>query len=260
MNSFSPRSPDLEPLAPALASSRKRLVLAGVTATALGITGLALGSQLADASNDAPDSATEPAEKPVDDVVVDKETKDSDQDRDDFIKFDTSKYDGSFKAFDTCMAEQLPEILDKQAINIFGDDAKFDELDKEFGDDAGSVTVHQPGEDGGKFGDLSFLDFGEGDGSITITKTDGQIRIATDGDVEEIDESDLMDLKQLDAGEFKDSTFEISDEKLAEFEEFEQQIEDASEACESTLPELGKDDPTKFDVDDSVEPNDSDDA
>ncbi|MFT4658844.1 MAG: hypothetical protein ACI8V4_003039, partial [Ilumatobacter sp.] len=75
MNSFSPRSPDLEPLAPALASSRKRLVLAGVTATALGITGLALGSQLADASNDAPDSATEPAEKPVDDVVVDKETK-----------------------------------------------------------------------------------------------------------------------------------------------------------------------------------------
>jgi hypothetical protein len=188
MNSFSPRSPDLEPLAPALASSRKRLVLAGVTATALGITGLALGSQLADASNDAPDSATEPAEKPVDDVVVDKETKDSDQDRDDFIKFDTSKYDGSFKAFDTCMAEQLPEILDKQAINIFGDDAKFD------------------------------------------------------------------------AGEFKDSTFEISDEKLEEFEQFEQQIEDASEACESTLPELGKDDPTKFDVDDSVEPNDSDDA
>jgi hypothetical protein len=94
----------------------------------------------------------------------------------------------------------------------------FDEFDLDFGDSAGSVTVHHPGDGDNNFGELSFLDFGDDDGSITISKSDGQISITTDGDVEQIDEGDLLDLKHLDGAEF----------------------EGASEACESTLPKLGE--------------------
>lgn len=249
MNTFPPPQPDLEP---ASSSSRKHLVLASAAATALAVTGLALGSQLADATNEAPDSTTEPAEEPDSDAAQDhdentqnsgddEETEDDDQAGDDFIDFDTGEYDELYDAFDTCMAEQLPDLLGGQPIDILGDEM-FDEFDTDFGDEAGSVTIHQPGDGVNEFGDLSFLDFGEGDGSITISKTDGEISIATDGDVEQIDEIEFFDFDQLDGSEFEDGDLQISAEELAEFEKFEQQLEDASEACESTLPELDEDD------------------
>ena len=57
----------------------------------------------------------------------------------------------------------------------------------------GSVTVFSPGAEDG---DLTLLDFGEGDGTITITQTDGEINVSTDGDVESVD-AGLLDLAEL---------------------------------------------------------------
>lgn len=85
--------------------------------------------------------------------------------------------------------------------------------------------------------DLTFADFGEGDGSITITKTGDDISVTSDGDVtvEEVDFEELsgdFDIDLLE-GELADGEFEvldIDDEAFAE-------IDDALAGCDDKLPE-----------------------
>ena len=92
--------------------------------------------------------------------------------------------------FDTCLNEQLG-------------------VDEFVGlPEAGSVTIDLSSEDGL---DFSMYNFGEGDGSITVTKSGDGVSVSTDGNVIELD--DLF------------------------FAEIDEDFEAAHEACVEFLPE-----------------------
>ena len=78
----------------------------------------------------------------------------------------------------------------------------------------GTVTVFTPGADDG---DLTLLDFGEGDGTITITQTDGEISLSIDGDVEKL-ETSLPDLGDFDLGDIDLGDIDLGDFDLGDFD------------------------------------------
>ena len=83
-------------------------------------------------------------------------------------------------------------------------------LDEQLGEYHGSVVIDIPDPTGA---DWSSYDFGEGDGTITITKIDGTVEVAVNGDVAEFDAM----------------------EHDAQFDEFDAHWETASEACADLL-------------------------
>ncbi len=130
----------------------------------------------------------------------------------------------AWENYDNCLAENGLDFSDEVlAFDEVGDEA----LAAEFG---AAVFV----EDGDNF---TMAEFGEADGIITITQTDGEIVVATEGDVELLDE-DVFDI------------------------EIDEEWEAAHAACEGELPEdaffgealLDEDDLALFDLtDDAVE-------
>lgn len=213
-------------------NSRRRLALAAAIATTLGIGGIAAGAQLANASTDETTTSSTDVESPDEQPSAEgdtDETNDSDVDdvdegndadggepTDDEPQAGTTDLDDfgvAFEEFEACLAEQLADV--------FGEDGPFGDATL-FGDIPTSVTVYVDGEDG-EPGEWTSLNLGEGDGSITITKTDGQVEVTSEGDVEEFNEADF---------DVRDDEFE------AQWEERAGEFEAAHEACGDLLPDL----------------------
>lgn len=254
-----PPAPIGEPDAAPPSGSRRRLVIAAVAATAIGVGGVVAGSQLVAADDEnttgepAPTDEAEPIEdeqveaEPVEDEQVDTDPADQpiDNDSDDEADSSDDEHDGdwkfpaldelqtSFSEFEQCLAEQLPDLEDGGWMDIdSGELPDIGDWDTAFEDLlGGSVTVFAPGA---ADGDLTLLDFGDGDGTITITQTDGEIVVSTDGDVDTVD-AGLLDLAELpDIADLADLT------DLADFEfEPDPEVEAAFEDCVSTLPGNG---------------------
>jgi hypothetical protein len=207
MTPLPPPAPTDEPVTTPPTRSRRRLAIAAVAATALGLGGVAAGSQLAGA-DDERDPA--PADDTVDGQPVDDDTADEpdDDDQADDAGVDEAEddeHDGvsdedegvwdmpelddlksAFEEFENCLSEQLPDLEDGGWLDFDGGELPEDGNWDDAFDDllGGSVTVFSPGADGG---DLTLLDLGEGDGTVTITQTGGEITVVTEGDVQSVD-------------------------------------------------------------------------
>jgi hypothetical protein len=201
MTSLPPPTPIAEPPTTPPTGSRRRLVLAAVAATALGVGGLVAGSTLASADD-------EPADETIDD---DERVGDGTWDMPSLDELDTA-----FEDFEACLSEQLPDLVGGGWHDVDGGELPdigqlgeaFDELL------GGTVTVFTPGAEDG---DLTLLDFGEGDGTITITQTDGEITLSIDGDVENL-ETSLPDLGDLDLGDLDLGDFDLGDFDLGDLD------------------------------------------
>lgn len=190
--------------------STKRYVAGGVAlAAVVGVGGLLVGSNVVAAivptsAGDSLVSATPPTdeaptdeaptdETPADDVPSDEVPKD-DIDFGEFLPEgldeELAQLDEQFSAYEACLDEQLGDV--------FGDFGDFDEWTS-----TGSVVVEMPGEDGSPLGGFSVYDFGDGDGSVTVTKSGGTITVTSDGDVTTFDESDLKTEFEEGANEWK---------------------------------------------------------
>jgi hypothetical protein len=126
---------------------------------------------------------------------------------------DLGSLDEAFADYDACLADRLPDFdetfegVDDVFGDVFNDEAGGEwaiDLDAVLGD---AVTVLDT--DSEEL--LTLFDFGEGDGEITITRTDGEIDVQTSGDVEQVEvpdaegiDPDLGDLGQAfeDCAEF----------------------------------------------------------
>jgi len=238
MTPLPPPAPIDEPTATSPHRSRRRLALAAVAATAIGLAGVVAGSQLAgaDDENDPPpaddtiDGQPIDEDDPIDDDAVDEpadeddqaddDAEDSDSDSDEWNLPELDELKTAFEDFENCIADQLPDLKDGGWIDIEdGELPDIGDWDQEFEDLlGGSVTVFSPGAEDG---DLTLLDFGDGDGTVTITQTDGEITISTDGDVDIVDTA-LPSLPDLD---LPDLGFELDPE-----------VDAAFESCASLLP------------------------
>ncbi len=232
-----PPAPIAQPTATPPPTSRRHLVVAAVAATALGIGGLAVGSQFAAADGDEPTDQPATAddtivEQPIDDTPAEPTTSGVDPADDasvdggpaDDASVDDDGHPGpwdlpaldelgaAFEDFETCLSEQFPDLMDGGWLGHDADaspdagDQMFDELLD------GTVTVFSPGAEGGA---LEVLDFGEGDGTITITRRDGEITVSTEGDVESLDAA-MPDLSDLDLSDLRpDPAFDAALEECA---------------------------------------------
>ncbi len=222
---------------------RRHAVTAAITSVVL-VGGVIAGTQFASADEPTlePDDTDEPAVEAADTSDVDG--------HDETDPTDADEHDEAWAAHEACMGEQLgidlggdePTDAELDALDAITDerwdaadaacdsllpeeilaelaafeeyeqclDEQLGELGIEFVDEPyhGSVVVE--GVD-----DVEFFDFGDGDGTVTITKVGDAITTSTDGDVT------VVDLDALDA----------------EWEEHEAAWDQAHEACESLLPE-----------------------
>ncbi len=251
MNPLPPPAPIAEPPTTPPTGSRRRLVLAAAAATALGVGGVVAGSTLASADDEPAGDETIDDETgggdTTDDVEpVDELPMDDEHDGDgtwDMPSLD--ELDAAFEDFDACLSEQLPDVVGGGWSDVEG--GEFPDLEQwteEFEDLLGGmVTVFSPGADGG---DLTLLEFGEGDGTITITQTDGEITVSTDGDVADLETSlpDLgdLDLGDLDLGDLDLGDFDLGDFDLGDFDlgdmgfEPDPEFTAALEECTALLP------------------------
>lgn len=197
------------PTGPTAPSARRRLALAVAVAGTLGIGGAAVSSQLASASAPVGETAAASA---VADVVDDVELGEIDID-----DFDWEAVDEAFEAYDSCLAEQLPELFGD---DIEFDDIEFDDIDFDDIDMADNISVYVAGDEGE--GEWTVLDLGDENSTVSITKTDGVVEITTQGDVEEVDLGD----------------FEMSPEDEAAWNAEMEQFDAAHEACAELMPEL----------------------
>lgn len=148
-------------------------------------------------------------------------------------------------AYDACIDAvfekngfDFDEVFEIDDAQLLDGEIDFDEMD--FGPE---VSIFDGDE-------LSFAEFGEGDGSVTITKSGDDLTITSEGDVdvEEVDWNEAIMLDEFDAelaeGDiellegFDDAAFEALDEELA--------------SCEDQLPE-GIDLVDEFDLDELEE-------
>ena len=174
---------------------------------------------------------SEPGDEETDEVSDDADASVDEHDGDEeFPALD--EWETAFEEFDRCITEQLPAVADGGWIES-GELPDPGEWDKAFEDlFGGSVTVFSPG---GEDGDLTLLDFGDGDGTITITQTDGTISVSTDGDVDTVEAGfpDLGDLGDLDLGDLDLGDLDLGDV------EFDTEVGTAFESCASLLPTDG---------------------
>jgi len=126
-----------------------------------------------------------------------------------------AELDEAFAEYDAC-------LVDNGLIEDFGEDGEYedgDEYDAEAGEAIAFVLVEN--EDGS-----TAIEFGDGDGEINLTKIDGEITVATEGDVasETLDWDELegeVDGEYLDGEDFDHEAFEVCDELLGDIEELE---------------------------------------
>lgn len=117
--------------------------------------------------------------------------------------------DDAWAEFDAC----IEAVFESQGID----------LDDEFSDEDFGVAVSIMDGD-----DVSFAEFGEADGSITITKAGDDISVTSTGDVM-VEEFDWKDVELLDGVEFE-MLEDFDDELFAELDE-------ALSGCDDQLPE-----------------------
>lgn len=128
---------------------------------------------------------------------------------------------------DAVFEEQGIDLDGPSSFVIAGDvDDDFDgELALEFADaDFGPAVSIIDGEE------MSFAEFGDGDGTITITKTGDDISVSSDGDVvvetfDMADEAIMLDGEILDGEAFEDDMF------------LDAELEEALSSCDDKLPE-----------------------
>ncbi len=224
----SPENPDTEPETP---RRRSGLIGAGIGVVAL-IASLLAFSTLAGAQ-DSGSELIDPESAPVETQDDDADDDDDDDDDDD----PTTKFEDAFKDFDTCLADTgvgFPGALD----GIF--EGEFDgpftgeiegffegEFDGEFGDkfpgDLGAIVSVMDGDS------LSIAEFGDGDGTVTITKSGDDISVSSTGDVT-VDDIDF----DIDGMELDGFAFDL---ELGELDEEFQAFEDALSSCEESLPD-----------------------
>ncbi len=188
---------------------------------------------------------------PVEAVAADDTTLDGEWNGD--VEFDIEQMQEEWAAFDGCLvdqgvltAEELEEMYAYPEDWEDGDFEDFDEFDDEFdgdhsdfdGDygDMAFATVESDGE-------LTFIEFGEEDGSVTITKNGNDITVSSTGDVfqETIDLDAEIDAEFLDDGDYEDFDGDFDGEWTPEMEaELEAEMAEwdaAFEACEDLAPE-----------------------
>jgi hypothetical protein len=218
----SPENPDTEPEA---ARRRSGLIGAGVGVVAL-IASLLAFSTLAGAQ-DSGSELVDPESAPVEA-----------QDDDDDDATDTTKFEDAFKDFETCLADAgvgFPDALDglfKGEFNgpftgeiegLFEGEFFDGEFEDKFPVDLGAIVSVMDGDT------LSVAEFGDGDGTVTITKSGDDISVSSTGDVT-VDDIDFdIDGMELDGFDF--------DLELGELGEQFQAFEDALSSCEESLPE-----------------------
>ncbi len=195
-----PPAPFTEPPTTPPTGTRRSLVLGAVAATALGVGGVVAGSALVSADD-------EPVDETIDDERAGAGISDMPS---------LDELDAAFEDFDECLSEQLPDLVGGGWLDVDGSELPdLDRLGEEFDELlAGAVTVFTPGAEDG---DLTLLEFGEGDGTITITQTDGEISLSVDGDVEKL-ETSLPDLGDFDLGDFDLGDFDLGDFDLGDFD------------------------------------------
>lgn len=117
--------------------------------------------------------------------------------------------------FDDEFTQRMEEFLDGLPLDEFGDlDLDAFDLDgfdlddgvRVFGSGGSMITVVGP--DG-----VELIDLGEGDATVTIEQTDGELTIETDGDasVNELPELGELDPENLDLGELGLGEFDLGD-------------------------------------------------
>jgi len=210
----SPENPDIEPEAP---RRRSGLIGAGIGVAAI-VASLLAFSTLAGAQ----DSGSE---------LVDPDPAPIESDNGDA---DVAKFEDAFKDFDTCLADagvDIPGALggvfngvfEGQVDGLFEGEFFDHEFEDKFPLDLGAVVSVMNGDS------LSVAEFGDGDGTITITKTGDDISVSSTGDVT-VDDIDFdIDGMELDGLDFDLELGELGEE----FEAFE----DALSSCEDLLPE-----------------------
>ncbi len=173
-------------------TSKQRIGLLGAGAL-LGATGLVAAVMSLGGTASAQDSDIEP-ETPATDVAESTVSDDLDSDWEEFgSEADWEEFETAFEEFDQCLAD-----------HGITEDEEFDDFDFD--------AVVMDGEES-----YTTAGFGEGDGTITITKVGDDINVHTSGDVT--------------VETFTEDDFE------ADMEAYDEEWEQAMEACEDTLPE-----------------------
>lgn len=229
-------SPTTEPAAdPATGSggsSRRTAAIVALTSGLL-VGGVLVGSQLVSANtpsvaDDATPSTEVPATEAPSDDTTEPATEESDGGHSDWMDlgglFDIDpEIAAQFEEFEACISEQLGDLDvfgDLEVIGEGGVIPPFDMLeDLEF---PSGVFVEAGGDSG-------FYDFGDGDGTITITKSGDDISVSSEGDVN-VQEFELPDFGV--EGDFPIP--EITPEQEAEIDETLENVEDA---CGDLLPD-----------------------
>ena len=175
--------------------SRRRWLIAGAAASGLALGGVGL-VQLATASDGdsvsvrtAAVGATAPdGSGTTDDPGAATDTPaDGDESGGDGPFAGWPELDEAFGAYDECIEQQVGDLL-----------PGWDDLGDEFGEWAEAIEVDVPWLGGSVLvesgeGLPTWFDFGEGDGSVTVTRSDGTISVETSGDVTEVDGSEFLD-------------------------------------------------------------------
>ena len=118
------------------------------------------------------------------------------------VRAELAAEEAAWEEFDAC----VDAVFDEYGIE--------DELDDEFGNGVSIMTDD----------DLTFAEFGEGDGSITVNQVGGVITVTTDGDVtvEEIDESAFDEIDEALVGCEESLPGDLLDESEDDYDEFEE--------------------------------------
>ena len=167
----------------------------------------------------------------------------------DLDELDLDQIQAEWAEFDACLVDQgvLTEEDIAQMYSEAWDDADWDEAwddadwdeawdDADWDEAFASVAV----ENGDQ---LTFVDFGDGDGTVTIEKVGDEITVSSSGDVTQED----VDLAEFEAGfeddgeysDFEDSDFDDFEDLDAELQAEIEQWDDAIEACADLAPEDG---------------------
>lgn len=107
----------------------------------------------------------------------------------------------AFEAYDACLVDN--DLIDGLEDGAFEDD------DAEYEEAESGAFVLVENEDGS-----TAIEFGDGDGQISLSKVDGEIVVATEGDVD-VETIDWDELEaELDGEYAEDEAFEVCDELL----------------------------------------------
>ncbi len=261
---FPPPNPDQQvtptgtPAARPAGSSRRTASIVALTSGLL-VGGVLVGSQFASANTPGvADDPTTSTEVPDTDVPSDDTTEptteetdgESDEEQADWDKADWIDLGGlfdldpevaaQFEELEACISEQLGDLDLFGGLDVFGEDGvippfeKLEDFDFDFdmldGFEIPSGVFVEAGDDTG------FYEFGDGDGTITITKSGDDVSVSSDGDV------NVQNFELPDFGADGDFSFpELTPEQEAELDskwaEIDNKWQAADAACGDLLPD-----------------------